>query len=87
MENKQISILKTRLSEVEKLHNRLTAIVVHLYHDNMRMKKYLHNQESINVSTIDGDDDEVDRLVINNKSDSNDRANRILEELKKVHES
>ena len=84
MENKQITLLKNRLSEVEKLHNRLTAIVVHLYHDNMHMKKQMHNQESINVSSSN-DNDEIDKLVVENNTDSNDRANRILEELKKAH--
>tara|TARA_B100001287_G_scaffold223199_1_gene192420 strand:+ start:173 stop:421 length:249 start_codon:yes stop_codon:yes gene_type:complete len=81
MENKQITILKNRISEVEKLHNRLTAIVVHLYHDNQRMKKQMQNQESINLSS---ENDEVDKLVIGSNTDSNDRANKILEELKRV---
>lgn len=83
MENKQITVLKSRIAEVEKLHNRLTAIVVHLYHDNQKMKKHIHNQESINLSPSH-DSDEVDKLVIGNNSDSNDRANKILEELKRV---
>ena len=83
MENKQITVMKTRIAEVEKLHNRLTAIVVHLYHDNQKMKKYIQNQESINLSTT-AESDEVDKLVIGTNSDSNDRANKILEELKRV---
>ena len=83
MENKQITVLKTRVSEVEKLHNRLTAIVVHLYHDNQRMKKYIQSQESINL-TQSAENDEVDKLVIGTNSDSNARANQILEELKKI---
>jgi len=83
MENKQITVMKARIAEVEKLHNRLTAIVVHLYHDNQKMKKYIQNQESINLSTT-AESDEVDKLVIGTNSDSNDRANKILEELKRV---
>ena len=85
MENKQITLLKTRLGEVEKLHNRLTAIVVHLYHDNQKLKKHIQNQDSINLNTAESD--EVDKLVIGNNSDSNDRANKILEELKRVQNS
>ncbi len=56
MENKQITLLKNRISEVEKLHNRLTAIVVHLYHDNIRMKKQMHSQEAINISNVGAQD-------------------------------
>ena len=83
MENKQITLLKNRLSDIEKLHNRLTAIVVHLYHDNNKIKKQLQQQESISLSNSD-DTDNVDKLVIGN---SNDRANQILEELKKAQNS
>ena len=86
MENKQITLLKNRISEVEKLHNRLTAIVVHLYHDNIRMKKQMHSQEAINISNV-GAQDEVDKLVIGNSNDSNDRANKLLEDLKKVQQN
>ena len=83
MENKQITLLKNRLSDIEKLHNRLTAIVVHLYHDNNKIKKQLQQQESISLSNSD-DTVNVDKLVIGN---SNDRANQILEELKKAQNS
>ena len=85
MENKQITILKNRIGEVEKLHNRLTAIVVHLYHDNQKMKKYITEQQSINLNNTTNED--INKLIVGNNSDSNDRANQILEELKKAQES
>ena len=91
MENKQITLMKSRIGELEKLHNRLTAIVVHLYHDNQKMKKFIAEQKSLNLSnemeSSGSQSNDVDNLILNNNSDSNERANKILEELKKAQHS
>lgn len=94
MENKQITVLKNRISELEKSHNRLTAIVVYMFRSrqmSMRQKNRMNNEPQIrqniqqNMSNDVSNDisNDINNLLVGN-DDSNDRANKILEELKKV---
>ena len=50
MENKQITILKNRISELEKSHNRLTAIVVYMFRSRQlssRQKSRMNNEPNM----------------------------------------
>jgi len=82
MENKSILSLKTRVSELEKQHNRLTSLVVSVMANCEKLKKRLLESEGNAVSST------VDKNIqhlINTESANNDtRTEQLLEELKKA---
>tara|TARA_B100000963_G_C22595263_1_gene657507 strand:- start:157 stop:405 length:249 start_codon:yes stop_codon:yes gene_type:complete len=79
MENKSVLTLKTRVSELEKQHNRLTTLVVSLMANCEKLKKKILDLEGNAVSNTDNN---INNLISEETSDN--RTEQLLEELKKA---
>jgi hypothetical protein len=79
MENKSILTLKTRVSELEKQHNRLTTLVVSIMANCEKLKKRLAAYEGGSVV-----DNNIQNLINTESADSDARTTQLLEELKKA---
>ena len=85
MENKSILSLKTRVSELEKQHNRLTSLVVSVMANCEKLKKRLLESEGNTVSsTVDKN---IQHLIKTESVDNDTRTEQLLEELKKAQMS
>ena len=85
MENKSILSLKTRVSELEKQHNRLTTLVVSIMSNCEKLKKRLLEVEG-NTTTADTNIQNIINSEVN-ENDSDSRTEQLLEELKKAQMS
>jgi hypothetical protein len=82
MENKSVLTLKTRVSELEKQHNRLTTLVVSIMANCEKLKKRLLQAEG-NISS-DVTNSDIDNIINTSGNDSDDRTAQLLEELQKA---
>jgi hypothetical protein len=82
MENKSILSLKTRVSELEKQHNRLTTLVVSVMANCEKLKKRLLESEGNAVSS--SVDKNIQNILNNESADNDQRTEQLLEELKKA---
>jgi predicted component of type VI protein secretion system len=82
MENKSILSLKTRVSELEKQHNRLTTLVVSVMANCEKLKKRLLETEGSAVSS--SVDKNIQNILNTESVDSDNRTEQLLEELKKA---
>lgn len=82
MENKSILSLKTRVSELEKQHNRLTTLVVSVMANCEKLKKRLLESEGNAVSS--SVDKNIQNILTTESADNDQRTEQLLEELKKA---
>ena len=75
MDNKQVTLLKQRVSELEKSHNRLTAIVVHIYRSNQQLMKEIsvRNRRGSEPNILQGNDFQGNVNESNNLSSDIDK--------------
>ena len=84
MENKSILSLKTRVSELEKQHNRLTTLVVSVMANCEKLKKRLLEVEGTSSSVQSSVDTNIQNILNADSADSDSRTEQLLEELKKA---
>tara|TARA_Y100001958_G_C21208845_1_gene534729 strand:+ start:408 stop:671 length:264 start_codon:yes stop_codon:yes gene_type:complete len=84
MENKSILSLKTRVSELEKQHNRLTTLVVSIMANCEKLKKRLLEVEGTSSSVQSSVDTNIQNILNADSADSDSRTEQLLEELKKA---
>jgi len=75
MENKSILSLKTRVSELEKQHNRLTTLVVSVMANCEKLKKRLLESEGNAVSS--SVDKNIQNILNNESADNDQRTEQI----------
>jgi len=82
MEHKNLLSVKTRITELEKQHNRLTLLVGSMFKNIELLRRRTSALEDHIKNNNDINDAEIQKILTND--DSEDRTNKLLSELKKA---